>query len=440
MKIRLIKQPCGKPYFAHRLGIAVAAWIVVVSTSIGFRASAQSTAPELMSVTATTIGDRPANQLSHNNESFQVVTADGFPSAADSLAEGTAEAMFPGAVEPVGFRHLGSCSSCGGGCQGACGNGPCSYPSLGPNFRRNCGGGFSPYSGYNDPCGSCQPFCYAMVDLLYVERDGKERYTLSPNFAMNGFDYEYGGRVTVGRIPNCLNGWEASFTGQLDWSMGGAISVPGGTIDTFLRPSGSIAATDLSAFNDTTIASTQRYDAEYWSVELNAVSLGWDYTKCIYGLRYLQYDELFQYNALNNAGDAGYLRSEVENRMVGFQVGMDLLYPIGRHAFTDFRSRVGGFVNFLDSGFGVINAGNTIVGNSHSREDLAGLAELSLGVRYQLGQMLAVRAGAEIWYLTGIGAADDQFTVAISPVSGIRARADDDFLLTGLSVGAELRY
>ena len=273
-----------------------------------------------------------------------------------------------------------------------------------------------------------------------MERDGKDSFTLSPNYNLGGFDLETGGRITIGSVPNCVEGFEASFTGLLQWDMASALVAPGGGIVTVLTPAGTLIATDLSAFNDTVVASSQAYQAEYWSVEASKSLISWDYAKLLYGIRYSEYDEDYVHYSLNNAGQTGLLASSVKNRLVGIQGGLDLLYPISRHGFTDFRSRIGACVNFAESEFGVINDTTFLIANSDDEAGLAAIAELGAGVRYQVGQMLAVRAGVELWYLTGIAAANEQFASVLAPTTGGDVVSNDDFLVTGISVGAELRY
>ena len=269
-----------------------------------------------------------------------------------------------------------------------------------------------------------------------MERSGNERFTLSPNFGMSGWDYEWGGRVTIGSVPDCVHGYEIGFTGVLDWDMAGSIS--GAGINTLLSPAAPFVAANISEFSNATFQS-QTYNAEYWSIEANRTLVGWDVAKLLAGMRYISYDEDYNYFSQGTAG-TGLLRSNVENQLIGIQGGMDLLYPISKHGFTDFRARVGGFVNLGESQFQVLNAGNLQVSNASDDEEIAGVFEMSTGVRYQLGPALSIRGGVEIWYLTGIGSAVDQFSSAIFPAAGSRTILDDDVLMTGISFGADLRY
>lgn len=373
-------------------------------------------------------------ELSHGDQSYRVVQADQFQTAADvgtASSPSFSAASWPGST---------GCSSCGTGCGGSCGGYSAACGPCGGGGRVRCGGGYSPYSNYGNPCAPCEPFCYVLGEALYMERDGKETFTLSPNYNLGGFEHEWASRITIGSVPNCVDGYEVGFTGFFEWDMAGTLAAPGAGILTTLTAGPPLVATDLSAFNDTVVASGQLYEAEYWSFEANRTMMGWDFAKLLYGVRYAQYDEQFFYATRNNANEVGFLASTTDNDLIGIQGGLDLLYPVSRHAFADFRSRIGGFLNLVDTSFGVSNDGTVLVANTDSEEDFAAIIEIGGGIRYQVGQMLAVRAGAEAWYFTGIAAANNQFGNVITPSSGRGVRNGDDFLVTGVSVGAELRY
>jgi hypothetical protein len=51
-----------------------------------------------------------------------------------------------------------------------------------------------------------------------------------------------------------------------------------------------------------------------------------------------------------------------------------------------------------------------------------------------------MRAGVELWYLTGVAAAGEQFATVVSPLSGRETVIGEDFLIGGFSLGAEFRY
>ncbi len=389
--------------------------------------------------------------FTHSGDSFRVVDTAGFKTAADI-----------GSVDPASIQQVGhgACTSCGTSCGGACGGSTIdsSCGSCGTACGGRCGGRSSALTcgpKFTNPCQPCVPYRYAMVEALYMVPDS-DNFRLSPNFGMNDFDFEVAPRITIGAVSDCVHGCEASFTGPFDWDMSGQLSSAGGGINSFLRSPGTagipglvgtpgipaipaVPPSPFASFTNATFQS-QRLDAEYYSLEASKTLVGWEMAKLLIGGRYINYDEEFNYFSQTAASGNGRLRSEAQNDLIGLQVGMDLLYPISRHGFSDFRARAGAYYNMIDTNFTAIDGATTLANNSADDGELAGVFEIGSGIRYQLGEMLAVRAGAELWYISGVATATEQFNTTIGSGSGRRLNADDDILFTGLSVGAELRY
>lgn len=428
----------------HSTGPSIVGESEAAASTIRFRAICgaiafclTATAPALAQ-TPGGVGSQVTNGLfTHGDESFRLVDTAGFRTAADVGVND------PSTIERVSH---GACSSCGTSCGGACGGGS-SFPTMSMSGCNSCGtsscGGacgsrrtpLTCGNNYMDPCNPCDPYRYGMVEALYMQPD-EDSFSLSPNFRMDGFDNEFAGRYTFGMVGDCVHGYEVSFVGPFQWDMAGQAASPGGGINSFLT-TGS-PATALSSFTDATFQS-QRYEAEFMSLEANKTLVGWEMAKLLIGGRYISYDEEFDYFS-QTATEAGRLNSNTENQLFGAQVGMDLLFPISRNGFTDTRIRAGGFLNFADSDVRLFNNGDRLVTSIEDDSELAGFFELGTGVRYQLGEILSVRAGVELWYLTGVASAPDQFRNQVGPSTGRPIRVDDDVLFTGISFGAELRY
>jgi hypothetical protein len=253
---------------------------------------------------------------------------------------------------------------------------------------------------------------------------------------MDDFDIEWAPRVTIGSVPDCVTGYEVSFTGQFNWDRAGALSSSFGGINTLLGAVPPVTPANLSSFTNA-IFQSQTYKARYWSAEGNRTLVGWDVAKLLYGIRYLEYDERYNYFS-QTATESGLLQSAVDNQLLGLQVGSDLLYPICKNGYTDFRARGGVFVNFADAEARVFNAGSTVAASDQSRERIAGMIELGGGIRYQLGELLSVRAGAELWYISGIATSVSQLQDGILPER--KLRMNHDVVISGFSFGAQLRY
>jgi hypothetical protein len=254
---------------------------------------------------------------------------------------------------------------------------------------------------------------------------------------LGDFDFEAGARVTIGSVPDCVHGYEVSFTGRFDWDRGFEIRDPLGRLGSRLTASGPVTADNLSAFQNAT-DQILRYRARYWNLDLNSTSVGWEIAKLSYGLRYLEYDERLSFLSQNIDGVRGSLLSQVENRLIGPQIGADLLYPICANGYADFRSRAGGFINFAEQRFLVFNDGSTVAAAFQNRERIAGVFEIGGGLRYHLGEMLSIRAGVEFWYMTQIGSAPRQFKNVVGVSRDLSLK--DDILMGGISLGAILKY
>jgi hypothetical protein len=368
--------------------------------------------------------------FTQGNETYRVVDTAAFRTMADI---GTTEA---GSIAQVDYA--GNCSSCGTTCQGDCAGGNSACGSCGTD----CGGACSSYgdlrTNYVDPCASCDSFWYITVEGLYMIPDGRSGFSLSPDFRMNDYDFAGAPRLTIGAVPDCVHGCELSYVGRLEWDRAGARSDPGGGINSLVTPGSPLSVLDLSSFNGAT-SQIQTYRAEYWSVEANKTLMGWGVAKVLAGARYINYEERYNYLS-QTATETGLLVSAVENQLFGAQVGMDLLYPICNYAYTDFRTRFGAYANSADSGLQVINDGSTVLAGSDDSTDLAGVFEVGGGIRFQPGRMLSIRAGGELWYLKGIATSNRQLRDGVVGSGTISPQTNDDIVIAGFSIGAELKY
>ncbi|QDT02845.1 hypothetical protein K227x_12240 [Rubripirellula lacrimiformis] len=377
-----------------------------------------------------------ANGLfTHGSEAFRVVDTAGYRTAGDVGSHA------PGLVQQVG--HHGACSSCGTACGGSCGGSAFTsameYSSCG-SCGTACGGSCGRRSSaltcgpnFTDPCTPCQPYRYISIEGLYMAPDIGS-FTLSPNFGLSDMDEELGTRITIGAVGDCVNGYEISFTGPFEWDLARQINSPGGGINSFLSQTG----VALPSFTDA-VSQTQTYSADYYSLEANKTLVGWEMAKLLIGGRYINYDEDYNYFS-TTATQTGSLTSRTRNDLFGVQVGMDLLYPISRHGFTDIRARAGLYANSADSNVLVRDGASTLARAGDSTTDLAGMFEFGSGIRYQLGEILSVRAGLELWYLTGVASAPNQVRPQINSGTGRSIDTDNDILFTGISFGTEIRY
>ena len=367
-----------------------------------------------------------AGQFVNDGQTYQVMQASQVPTAANPGAIGAA-ITGENPVQQVG------CQSCGTGCGGSCG----SYNAY--------GGDFSGYESFGGACSNqcgipCDPYCYVRVEGLFMQRE-KESQSLSRDYRLGDFDYEWASRVTVGSLPNCVNGYEVTFVSPLEWN--NSRSFQGFDLGTNFSTQNSTASAleavipGLGSFEDMTFQ-TQTLTSEFWSIEANRTLVGWDVAKILIGGRYIELDEVYTLTGTSNLPGTPLGVSTTENRLAGAQIGLDLLYPIGVFAYTDFRARAGLYYNASEATVFAGSNGITSLARSDSSDDFAGVFEIGSGVRYQLGEMLSVRAGSELWYISNIAAAADQFASGV--LSGRNVDASDDIFVFGFNWGAELKF
>ena len=401
---------CGKAWKSLATCLAF-----VLSVAVSNNSLAQTSLFDVAVANASPIDAMPASNgvITLGTENYKVVNAANFTGSA-AIGE-----TAPGSIAQVG------CQSCQTNtCRGNCRRGNGSAYPLG------------------NLCAPCEPFCYVSFDALVMQRQGGN-FTSSPNFLMDDYGFEWIPRLTIGMVPDCVHGCELSFTGVAEWNRSGAASSPTGGIESLLTTVSPFTSTDLTAYTDA-IAQSQSLDVQYWSVEANKTLVGYDVAKLLFGARYVDYQEIFTYLSENatpggvTPTTTGSLRSEVKNRLLGVQCGLDLLYPICRRGYTDFRSRAGVFANFADLDFDFINNIDTAYIVDKNDVNLAGLIEVAGGLRFQVTDCISIRGGGELWWFSGMATATDQFRNQIGGISNVRTKSD--FFVAGGTFGVDFRY
>jgi hypothetical protein len=389
-------------------------------------------------------------QISHDGAAYQVVDAGAVETAADLRGPvGSAIAAPTSPVQQTGlFCASGACGSgsCRGACGGACGNGYSAY-SVGQYGAAMSGGS----------CDPCTPYCYGLIEALYMEPDRNNRISYSPDFGLSDIDFEFAPRLTIGTLPDCARGCEVTWTGVFNWDrFGSLVDATNNDIQTYLIADSTLTNDELGVFTGAltpplnppqtgATSQSQTYDTEYWSIEANRTLVGWDVTKLLFGFRYIEYDEEFLYaSKLATLYPTSVLASEVKNQMLGIQAGLEFLYPVGRFAYADFRSRFGVYANFVDSDVQLVNgfsptSATSVIANFDDDTDVAGMFDIGMGYRYQVGEILSLRGGAEFLYISGIATAIDQLPFVIGTGTGRNVNANDDIFIYGFSFGAEIR-
>lgn len=170
------------------------------------------------------------------------------------------------------------------------------------------------------------------------------------------------------------------------------------------------------------------------------------------GVRYFELDDYFMYGVDYNGGSTGYLNynSQVENKLVGFQLGSNAMYRVGCKWGLHMNTLFGLYGNDIDthqyfvSSTGMvryISSGDTFDANA-SKTDVAMLGELRLGASYQMTCNCRLYGGWRAMGLTGVALATNQ-----APNQWLTAGQGSSYvnsgggmILHGLQTGVEWNY
>ena len=291
--------------------------------------------------------------------------------------------------------------------------------------------------GYDACSVGCDISWYIDAEALWLRREGDERFSLSRNTIMPDFDYELGGRFTVGRLLDCVNAWEGVYVGPFDWERGGTVT-GAGTLQSNFFPGGGFTAADIDTFNNAN-SHTQRWDAELQSFELNRRWWSWDVLSTMIGIRYVDYQEDYTFSSTSAAGN-GLYTERLDNNLIGAQVGGDLMFPVNLRTTVGFRGKGGVYANFAERGTLLTNDGTLLLNTGDDSVDIAGVIEAGIFGHYQLVPSIRLTAGYEFWYMPGIATLPEQSPGFLTQSSGTSVQQEDDLFLHGGSVGVEVLY
>jgi hypothetical protein len=320
------------------------------------------------------------------------------------------------------------------------------------------------------PCESCCTLpWYASVSGLMLSRDQANRVwttyqtTSEANQLMNTQDIHMkwagGGEVTVGRSFCCgLYGIEGTYwqlakvTGHASMTHAGGVSTP---LDLrYLEVGGAL----LTTLFDNAIEHRLTRSNEAYNAEINAVYYGQPgqgfaghTVNWLVGARFFKFqdDLLFGSLASGTWGGAGgvnegYLADNIENNLVGIQVGFQARSP-SWHRFSTFLTTKFGLYNnhikndFLlyrgDGAVAVAQPASGITGTYpvHSSVNvLSTVAEVNLGIEWNFNERLSAGIGYRLISVSGIGLADNQIPDYIVDIPEIsRLDSNGDLLLHG---------
>jgi hypothetical protein len=282
--------------------------------------------------------------------------------------------------------------------------------------------------------GACPPTCYASASAVLLLRATGEIRSLSASSGELSQDGDQvAGRFTIGRIGDCLRGWEASYVGPLRWTHRNDGVGPS------LFPGFAAIGVNISNFLN---AQQQHevYRSELHSLEVNKKWWGWDVISTSVGLRYFNLDEGYRFDSVDLIeGSTGTLSVSTHNHLIGPQIGMNLYYPLGRWT-TSLRGKAGMYANFVDGDISLANGGAIQFANDNTHVQFGVSAELGYFLSYRLTQHLRVTGGYEMWYVWGLATATGQTLSPLTPDTGSGIHSEEDVLIHGASLGVEINW
>lgn len=288
---------------------------------------------------------------------------------------------------------------------------------------------------------ACNPGCdvsiYGQYESLWLKRDGDKYFSLSRNSFLPEFDYEWGGRYTVGQLFDCVNGWEAVYVGPYDWNRTSVVTGPG-NIQSNLRAFNGYGPGDIDTFYNADLQS-QQWRAQLHSLELSRRWSVWDVVSTMVGARYIDYEEDFVFFSSGSTG-AGLHQERVDNQMAGLQIGADMLYPTTLRSNIGFKGKAGVYANFDERNTYLINNGNLLINAGDSRVDIAGMFEFGVLGNYHILPSVRLTAGYEFWWMPGMATIPEQGPTLITPATGTYSFHKDDLFLHGGSVGLQVLF
>lgn len=301
-------------------------------------------------------------------------------------------------------------------------------------------GGYGPGSSYGGAACDTPGYnvnAYASAEALWMRRGGDKYFSLSQNSYMPDFDYELGGRFTVGRLFNSVDGWEGVYTGPFKWNRQSIVD-GAGNLQSRLVANGGYTPAEINTFNNAN-RHIQAWESKLNSFELNRRWWSWDVLSTLIGVRYVDYNEDYVFQSITGGG-VGTYRNQVKNRMAGAQIGADLLYPVSLRTNMGFRGKAGVYANFDETSVHLQNGATTILNSGDNSVDLAGLIEMGVFANYQVVPSVRLTAGYEFWYMPGAVTLPGQNPQIINPSTGTRVENDDEVILHGGSVGVQVLF
>jgi hypothetical protein len=308
------------------------------------------------------------------------------------------------------------------------------------------GGAYSGYASYGSPGSNpcCPENChdyYVGYEAMFFKRVADKSFSLSPRLYMDDFDFEFGGRYTIGQMLDCTDGVEFVFTGPFEWNRSGVRQAVTTPLESILTASSGYIPSQIDTFNNGQVHYEEEV-IELTSYEANRRWFAWDIASTLIGFRAFTYNENFLFSSVTPSPDngVGALRSRLENFLIGGQIGSDIMRPVGQRLSLGTQARIGLYANCNKGEMSVVNRDSVLINASRRSTDFAAQMQFGGMARYRITRCISTMAGYEAWVLAGVATSSDQNYTPVTPNSGTSYNADDIVFFHGATGGLEIKW
>ena len=288
--------------------------------------------------------------------------------------------------------HVGGCID--KGCN-SCGPGGCYDPSV--------------VQQQNGCCGSVSSAGrYLFADAIFWTRQDGE-VQLSNSFGLNDFNFVGGARITLGARDNATSGRELTYFGTGDMDEIDSATSATGSLQPLFSPASGISFSQITGFQNANVH-RQEKESQLHSLEYNRVKWGWDVLKSLIGVRYIYFDDSYEFFSRSSGGTNGLFVQDSVNNLFGVHGGWELFYDVGYRTSASFQSKFGAYVNAANVDTSLFNAGTQQFSQEEDDSSIASTVELNFMTHFQLSPRSRFRVGYDLFFAWGIFTVEKQYT------------------------------
>ncbi len=268
----------------------------------------------------------------------------------------------------------------------SCGTGGCYDPAV-VQQQNGCCGSVS-NAGY-----------YAFLDAIFWQRtDGEVQ--LSNNFGLNEFNFVGGGRVTIGQRNDATSGTEFTYFGTGDLDESETATSATGALQPLFGAAAGISPLQISGFQNAD-SHQQDKETQLHSLGLSRVKWGWDVLKTMVGVRYIYFDDSFEFFSQSATGNGLFVQDSVNN-LFGVDAGFELFYDVGFRTSASLQTKFGAYINAANVDTNVFNVGAPVLQQEEDDGTIASTIEVNFLSHFQLSPRSRFRIGYDLFLGWGL--------------------------------------